>query len=402
MSRMHAESDAARSTRGWRAWLRVDVLVALVGLVVLLPASIAVLTQPETRPDAPMTALAIGLFSGLHLLSLLAVRYPLAALAGASAIMSGLALVPGLRDVSGALFPSSFVYLLVLGQVALQCRPLVGLLGLGSGVFGAALIASTELEFHDGPRFGAFIGLTGAVSAAWAVGRLLRLRRTQSEERMQAGVERAIADERMRINRDLHDIVAHSMTVMIAQAEVARALIDDDPIRSERALGIVVDTGREALRGMRSVVAADGDAPLRPLPTVDSLSELVEAVRRPGSEVDFVEVGDRAALRAGAALALHHAVREALTNAVRHTEPPVRIDVRLAWSPTGVRATVTDDGGAGPARGDLGGELGTGTGLIGVAERVRQAGGALATEALAPRGWTVQIDLPVSLQKGES
>lgn len=401
MSRMQAESDAAQSARGWRSWLRVDVLVAIVALIVLLPASIAVLTQPETRPDAAMTAVAIGFFAGLHSLSLLAVRNPLVALAVASAIMTVLALVPGLREVSAALFPSSFAYLLVLGQVALQCRPLIGVLALGSGVFGAAVIASTELEFHDGPRFGAFIGLTGAVSAAWAVGRLLRLRRTQAEEQMRAGVERAIAEERMRINRDLHDIVAHSMTVMIAQAEVARALLHDDPTGSDHALGIVLDTGRDALRGMRSVVADDGDAPLRPLPTVDSLTELVEAVRRPGSEVDFVEVGERAPLSPGAALALHHAVREALTNAVRHTAPPVRIDVRLAWSPAGLRATVTDDGGSDTTHGGPGG-LGTGAGLIGIAERVRQAGGVMTTQEGAPRGWTVRIDLPVSPEKGVS
>lgn len=395
---MHSESDAAQQARGWRTWLRVDVLVAIVVLVVLLPASIAVLTQPETRPDAAMTAVAIGLFAGLHALSLLAVRNPLVALVVASVVMSALVLVPGLREVSAALFPSSFAYLLVLGQVALQCRPLIGVLALGSGVFGAGLIAATELEFHDGPRFGAFIGLTGAVSAAWAVGRLLRLRRTQAEERMQAGVERAIVEERMRINRDLHDIVAHSMTVMIAQAEVARALITDDPDRSDRALGIVVHTGRDALRGMRSVVAVD-EAPLRPLPTVDSLAELVDTVRRPGSEIDLVEIGDRAPLSPGASLALHHAIREALTNAVRHTAPPVRIDVRLAWSPAGLQATVTDDGGSATARGDHGG-LGTGAGLIGIAERVRQAGGVLTAEERAPHGWTVRIDLPVSPEKG--
>ncbi len=391
---MRHETDAVRTARGWYTWLRADVIVALVVLVVLLPASIATITRTDLRPDAATTAFAIALFAGLHGCSLLATRFPVAAFAGASAMMAALALIPATQQISGVLFPSSVAYLLVLGQVALQCGPLRGLLALSSGIFGAALIAFTEPGF-DGPlRWGAFLGLTGAVSAAWAVGALLRLRRMQAEERMQASVERAIVEERMRINRDLHDIVAHSMTVMIAQAEVARAVLDDDPARSEHALGIVIGTGREALRGMRSAVAVEGDAPREPLPSLSAIADLVDAVRRPGSEVTFDETGERRLLRPDVALALHHAVREALTNAVRHTTPPVRIDVLLAWSPAGVRATVSDDGGAGPARGEAGRDLGTGTGLIGVAERARRAGGTLITRQGSPRGWTVQIDLP--------
>ncbi|WP_309104819.1 histidine kinase [Microbacterium sp.] len=393
MMTVKQETDAVRTARAWYTWLRADVIVALVVLVVLLPASIATITRADLRPDGATIALAIPLFAGLHAMSLLATRIPVAAFAGASAIMAALALVPSIQQISGVLFPSSVAYLLVLGQVALQCQPIRGLLALGSGVFGAALIAFTEPGF-DGPlRWGAFLGLIGAVSAAWAVGALLRLRRMQTEERMQASVERAIVDERMRINRDLHDIVAHSMTVMIAQAEVARALLRDDVERSDHALGIVIESGRDALRGMRSAVAV-GDAPLGPLPTISSIAELVEAVRRPGSEVTLEEDGDRTPLRPDVMLALHHAVREALTNAVRHTSPPVRIDVSLVWTGTGVTATVTDDGGAGPIRADAGRELGTGTGLIGVSERVRQAGGILSARERTPRGWTVRVELP--------
>lgn len=396
MRTVRHETDAARSVRGWYTWVRADVIMALVVLVVLLPASIATLTRTDLRPDAATTALAIALFAGLHTMSLLAARFPVISFAGASAIMAALALVPPIQDISGALFPSSVAYLLALGQVALQCRPLRGVLALGSGIFGAALIAFTESGFgFDGAlRFGAFLGLSGAVSAAWAVGALLRVRRMQSEERMQASVERAIVEERMRINRDLHDIVAHSMTVMIAQAEVARAFLGDDAARSDHALEVVIDTGRDALRGMRSTVAGGAEAPREPLPTISSIAELVDAVRRPDSEVTFAERGDRTPLRPEVMLALHHGVREALTNAVRHTTPPVRIDIDLAWSRAGVLATVTDDGGTGAARGDAGRDLGTGTGLIGVSERVRRAGGTLSAQERAPRGWTVRIELP--------
>jgi signal transduction histidine kinase len=179
------------------------------------------------------------------------------------------------------------------------------------------------------------------------------------------------------------------MTVMIAQAEVARALRDDAE-RSDRALGVVIDTGREALRGMRTVVA--DEAPRAPLPTIESLVALVEDMRTPSADVRLVETGTRGRLRPDAAVALHHAVREALTNAVRHAAPPVEVEVRLAWSADGLHAAIVDDGGSGSAPSDLG----TGIGLVGIAERVRLAGGALTAGEREPRGWAVTVDLPVA------
>lgn len=385
MSTVGATTDAA----GWRAWLRVDTAIVLIALVVLLPASIALLTEPETRPLPEVVALAVVCFTVLHGASLLAVRHPLVGYGIASAAMLVLALAPGFQAISGALFPSAAAYLLVLAQVALRTRLTVRALALAGGVFGAAVITLTEPRFGEGMlRFGAFVGLTGAVAAAWAIGLVVRLRRAQAEQRLQGRIAQAIADERTRINRDLHDIVAHSMTVMIAQSEVARALLRDDPERSEQALGAVIGTGRDALRGMRAVVA--DEAPRQPLPTVDSLGALVESVRTPSVDARLEESGERRRLRADAAVALHHAVREALTNAVRHAMPPVRVDVRLLWREDALHAEVTDDGGSGPAPA----ELGSGVGLVGIAERVRLAGGTLTAGERHPRGWAVRIELP--------
>ena len=382
-------SEPAPSPRGWRAWLRVDAVAAMVALVVLLPSSLALLTEPATRPAADAVALAVVSYAALHLAAVLAIRYPLIGYALASAAMGVLGLTPGIQAVSGALFPSAAAYLLVIAQVAMQTGVVVRVLALAGGVFGAALIAFTEPHFDDPMlQVGAFIGLSGAIAAAWAIGLLIRLRRAQAEQRLQARVAQAIIDERMRINRDLHDVVAHSMTVMIAQAEVARALRDDAE-RSDRALGVVIDTGREALRGMRTAVA--DEAPREPLPTVDSLSALVDGMRTPSAHVRLTETGTRGRLRPDAAVALHHAVRESLTNAVRHAAPPVEIDVRLDWSARGLHAEVADDGGAGPARS----EFGSGTGLVGIAERVRLAGGTLTAGEREQRGWIVTVDLPV-------
>ncbi|WP_181157548.1 sensor histidine kinase [Microbacterium sp. MYb62] len=381
-------SETSATSPGRHAWLRVDLIVALIALVVLLPSSIALLTEPATRPDPPLLATVIGLCLILHVATFVAIRRPVLAAVIANAAMFVLVLVSTFGAASTSFLPSSVAYLLVIAQVAAQSSRTFRILALAAGIFGAALIAFAEPQFDD-LRLGAFAGLSGAIAAAWAMGLVLRVRRDQAEERTNTRVAQAISDERARINRDLHDVVAHAMTVMIAQAEVARAVREDDPHRSDAALTIVVDTGRTALRGMRSVVA--DDAPLEPLPTVDSLGALVESVRTPSVQARLEESGARGDLRADAALALHHAVREALTNAVRHTAPPVDIEVRLEWQQGAVHATVRDDGGSGTVLTDLG----SGIGLIGIAERVRLAGGVLTTERRAPRGWTLRVELPV-------
>lgn len=388
---MRAETTGADRLPWGRAWLRLDLIIALVALIVLLPASLAALVQPELRPDGVMMTVMVVLFVLLHALTFVAAHRPLAALVGASAILCVLALLPGAQAVSAPLFPSSAAYLLVLGHVALQRRWPIAALALGSGVFGAGLIAVTNPVLVDlGMRLGAFFGLSAGATTAWAIGLLLRARREQSDERMRTRVQQAISEERMRISRDLHDVVAHSMTVMIAQAEVAAAVLRDDLAQSERALGVVADTGREALRGMRAIIAVDGDAPRDPPPGIEEITKLVEGVRSPGCDVRLVESGMRVAIRPEVALALHHAVREALTNVVRHTLPPVRVEVRMEWASDQLYTTIADDGGAGSARSDLG----TGTGLVGIAERVRVAGGSMIAEPRMPRGWVVRIALP--------
>lgn len=388
-------TDTTTAMTGWRGWLHADAVVALVAVVVLLPSSIALLADAAVTPDQTTLVFAALLYTVLHAASLIAIRQPVFGFALASAAMLALVATPGIREIFGALFPSVGAYLLVVAQVAIQCGLVMRLFALVGGVLGAALIAVTGPEMDQLVlRVGTFVGLSGAIVAAWGIGLLVRFRRAQAQERLRLQVSQAIADERARINRDLHDLVAHSLTVMIAQAEVARAVGPREAGTADRALGTVIRTGRDALRGMRAVVAEA--APREPLPTVDSLSSLIESVRTPGVEVDFDEAGARTGLRPDAAIALHHAVREALTNAVRHVLPPVRIRVRLRWDAAAVHAEVTDDGGAGPARSDLG----AGTGLVGITERVRCAGGTLTAAAVHPRGWAVTVELPAD-EEGE-
>ena len=369
-----------------RVWQRLDVISTAVLAVVLLPATIAALGQPPGLAGV-MLALAVALFALLHALSFLALGLPLIAFVSASAVMLGLALIP-VGENSAAMYPSGIAYLLVLGQVALRCRSRYSIVALVVGVAGAVVVVLATPGL-DNPlwQVGGFLGLAAAVSAAWAFGILQRVRRERADADVRMRMQRAVSEERDRINRDLHDLVAHATTVMIAQAEVARAFLAEDPSTSERALGVVVDTGREALRGMRGIVADDADRD--PAPDLDAVRALVRSARSPRAAVDLEERGEPGALEPVIVLALHHVVREALTNALRHTEPPVRVTVTLDWRAADVVATIRDDGGAGRRTTDIG----AGVGLVGLAERVRLAGGAL-TAGDDGHGWVVTAELP--------
>jgi len=379
---------------GWRVLNRPDVILAITMTVLLLPASLIAVVQAQTVPDPGAAATVTGLLALVHAASLVCMRFPASAFAAASLAMLALALLPGGEGVAGApaaLFPSSFAYLLCVGEVTALRTLRLGLKALGIGVLGAAVIAWTPVStMPDDIRLGLFGGLAAMIAAAWAIGLLQRQRRQHAEERERTRVREAIVAERMRINRDLHDVIAHSMTVMIAQTDVARALIRDDPDASTRALHVVADTGRDALRGMRGVIAADGDAPRQPVPDLAAIEGLVESMRSTETDAQLDETGTRRRLESDALIALHHAVREALTNAVRHTTASRRVVVRLEWTPDHVAATIDDDGGSGPGPASPG----SGLGLIGMAERVRLARGTLSAEPRHPAGWRVRIELP--------
>lgn len=399
---MSAAVRKSSNPDGWRVLNRPDVILAIAMTVLLLPASLIAVVQAQAVPD-PAAAVAItALCVVVHAATLVSVRFPVTAFIVASVAMLALALLPGGAGIAGApaaLFPSSFAYLLCVGEVvALRTLPF-GFGALGVGVLGAAAIAWTPVStMPDDIRIGLFAGLAAMIAAACAIGLLQRQRRHHAEERQRTRVREAIVAERMRINRDLHDVIAHSMTVMIAQADVARALIRDDPDASTRALRVVADAGREALRGMRGVVAADADAPRAPAPDIETIGTLVNGVRSAETDARLEVTGAPRRLEPDALMALHHAVREALTNAIRHTLPARRIVVSLEWSAHGVIATVDDDGGSGPGPASPG----SGLGLIGMAERVRLARGTMSAGPQHPAGWRVRIELPYAENEAAS
>jgi signal transduction histidine kinase len=247
--------------------------------------------------------------------------------------------------------------------------------------------------------------LAGAVSSAlepalflgiaWAVGDGARTRRLHlaTLEQRAADLERerdqrsalAVAAERARISRELHDVVAHGITVMVVQAQGAAAALHSHPDRTAVALTNVIDTGRASLAEMRRLLGlargeADGDARLAPQPGVGALPALIDQVRGAGTPVELLVEGDPVPLPAAVDLSVYRIVQEALTNIRKHAGDGASATVRLAFQPTRVEVEVADDG-QGPAAAIR--TAADGNGLRGIAERVEALGGSIAA---GPRG----------------
>ncbi|BCM68972.1 MULTISPECIES: sensor histidine kinase [Streptomyces] len=219
-----------------------------------------------------------------------------------------------------------------------------------------------------------------------------RLRAEQAER-----ARRAVAEERGRIARELHDVVAHHMSVISVQAGLARFVFDSDPATARGALGTIADTSGEALEELRRMLQVlreeDPEAPERaPMPTLERLGELVDRVRAGGLPVDLAVEGTARPLPPGVELCAYRVVQEALTNALKHAGPAhARVELRYGAHELTVR--VTDDGeGADPARVPTG----SGHGLIGMRERAKLYGGTISAGPRFEGGYEVRLTLPTS------
>lgn len=385
-----------------RAPLRLDVIGPVLLAVMLLPPSLVALAQ--TGATAAWVITAGVLFGCLHVISFFAPRRPRAGFVAASAVMLVLALLPLFAGVSAALYPSAIAYLVSVYQIAARDERRYAYAALAVAVTGSAIVAVTATDLVDPLwRVGAFLGLAAANAAAWAFGLVQRMRDARAAEREEERLREVRAAERTRISAELHDVVAHSLTVMLAQAAVARGFLREDADVSERALDIVLDSGRDALRGMRGIVregAADDGAraPRAPIEGIHALDGLIHAARSPETTIDHEECGERRTLATPVQLTVLSAMREGLTNAIRHTAAPRTVRVRLDWQRTELTMTVDDDGGSGAS----GAGLGTGTGLLGLAERARLAGGSLESGRRPEGGWRLRVTLPVETLPAET
>ncbi|MFM9372011.1 histidine kinase, partial [Streptomyces sp. Da 82-17] len=232
------------------------------------------------------------------------------------------------------------------------------------------------------------------VVAILALSELVRARREQwareRAERQQAARRRA-DEERLRIARELHDVLAHSISVINVQAGVGLALLDSDPEQARTALTTIKSASKEALGEVRQVLdtlRTPGDAPRAPAPGLDRLPELVEQAASAGLTVEVAREGREFALPPGADLAAFRIVQEALTNVVRHSGSR-RAHVQVRYTEAAVELTVDDDGPA--TRTDAGG---SGNGLAGMRERAAALGGTIEAGPRPDGGFRVRAVLP--------
>ncbi|MET9606747.1 sensor histidine kinase [Streptomyces sp. NPDC006512] len=252
----------------------------------------------------------------------------------------------------------------------------------------------------DGPApWAQELGVAAWILAVLAVSELVRVRREQwaRERAERAAADRRRADgERLRIARELHDILAHSISVINVQAGVGLALLDSDPEQARTALTTIKTASKEALGEVRQVLdtlRTPGDAPRAPAPGLDRLPELLEQAAAAGLTVRSETRGRARPLPPGADLAAFRILQEALTNVVRHSGSRTA-GLRLDWQPRSLELRVEDDGPATAPHTPEGAE-GGGNGLIGMRERAGALGGSVEAGPRPDGGFRVVARLPL-------
>ncbi|QFZ75015.1 sensor histidine kinase [Streptomyces fagopyri] len=247
---------------------------------------------------------------------------------------------------------------------------------------------------------------------AWVLGDSIRTRRAylaQLEERAarlekerEAQAKVAVAAERARIARELHDVVAHNVSVMVVQADGAAYVMDAAPEQARKALETISGTGRQALAEMRRLlgVLRTGEhqevGEYVPQPDVEQLDDLIEQCRTSGLPVDFKVEGTPRPLPSGVELTAYRIVQEALTNTRKHGGPNTGASVRLVYFDDGLGLLVEDDGKGAPHElYEEGGADGQGHGLIGMRERVGMVGGTLDAGPRPGGGFRISALLPL-------
>jgi signal transduction histidine kinase len=263
-----------------------------------------------------------------------------------------------------------------------------------------------SLLAHGGPDWGGVAFLPFVVAAGWLAGENTRARRVyaravaeRAAEREREQVDRALraaADERVRIARELHDVVAHAMSVIAVRSGVARVVLDSQPDEAREALGIIETTSRRALNEMRLLVGVlrqpEDGADRAPAPGLADLAELIGQITQAGVTVELAQEGETPALPAGLDLSAYRIVQEALTNVVRHAGR-AHARLTLRYRSDLVEIEVIDDGGTRtPGRVEVSGS-GQGHGIVGMRERVALFGGDLVA-APAGAGFRVLARLP--------
>ena len=279
----------------------------------------------------------------------------------------------------------------------------------------AASMAATYIVYgHVYVESGGAVGLVSSIliqvvvnlgyfGGAWIFGnrswtaaiRREQLEKAHAEIRQQQSViaDQAVDLERVRIARELHDVVAHHVSAMGVQAGAARRVLHKDAERAEQALRVVESSARDAIGELRTMVTtlrSDG-TPNAPLPTLDEIDDLVAAAVEAGQPVTLERIGTLPAVSPAAELTLYRVAQEGLTNARKHAGAQASVVVRLRGNDDGIELEVSDSGGSSGGRSD-----GTNHGLIGMRERVQAVGGTVTAGPKTAGGWLVRASVPRS------
>ncbi len=320
---------------------------------------------------------------------------PLAAFAAVSAFAL-------LEWALGTPADSSFAVLLGLYAVGVHASARRSV-AVAATIAQVGVVLATLRWAPPGQALTAMLLLTGTVTAAWVLGVYVRTRRAYLASVLERAVtaERdrdrqallATAQERTRIARELHDIVAHSLSVMVALSDGAAATAERDTGAARHASQQASATGRQALSEMHrllGVLRDPTDASLAPQPGTAEIAELLEPMRAAGVNVHLVETGSPAALPASAQLAVYRLVQESLTNVLKHGRSVTRVTVTLRYGPDFADIDVEDNGTGIPKQLTTA----TGHGLLGMRERLAAFDGNLRAGSDG-HGWRVHGHLPL-------
>jgi signal transduction histidine kinase len=379
---------------GVRAWLDRwgDWLLAAV-LLALSEFDLWVKTLPGDQSVTSGRAAAAGLLVLVSVPLAWRRRAPVAVLFTviAAAACAAFAIRPSQGPVT------TFIALIVaFYSVAANCAERRALAGGGIGLAVAAVLIITGQPGTLSP------GSLAIFSLAWLIGWYLRHRRGQfsglqaraarAEHEREEQARAAVTQERGRIARELHDIVAHSVSVMVIQAQAGQRLIGD-AAQARMAFRSIETSGREALVELRRLLAilrtADDQLAVGPQPGLGSLGSLIDQVREAGLPVEVRTEGQQVPLPPGVDLSAYRIIQEALTNTIKHAGP-AKAEVVLRYDPPTLELEITDTGTAAAPGG------GTGHGLIGMRERITLLGGELITGAPDGGGYRVRARLPLT------
>ena len=387
---MIANEVAERRTAGPAAWLsgrRADAVILVVGALQFVAMTFAARRQPESH-DLDLIAYALLAIGPIALLARR--RYPATVLG----VNFAATLIYVLRDYPGG--PVFLFLIIALFSAVMAGRRLFAWIVLAAG-YGSFLWLPRAVGIDVAPSVAEMVGLAAWLLLLGTVAEIVRIRRERATEaaRMRAVEARNRAgEERLRIARELHDVLGHHISLINVQAGVALHLIDERPEQARSALSAIKEASREALSELRSVLAilrqVDEDAPRSPAAGLGRLDDLVARATSAGLGVRTEVDGEKRSLPIGVDLAAYRIVQEALTNVARHAGAATAT-VHVTYGEQDVTLEIDDDGRGATARKSPEG----GSGIPGMRERAAAVGGELDAGPRPGGGFRVRARLPL-------